>query len=127
MAHGEGREAVSWYWDREVWSDGPSTPTTDEPVRNEPQVTLFFSGEDPAVTRTAVDACRIEGWPAEVGRDGEFAVRVPKMRVVRLLRRMNRLGIRPARISIRSAEILPAQVEAIRQVLGTATIIDVVG
>lgn len=117
---------MSWYWDREDGSDGPSMPTTHEPARTEPQVALFFSGDDAAVARTALDVSGVEGWIANVSRDGEVDVSVPEMRVVRLLRHLDGRGIRPTRISIRSAEVLPAQIEGIRQVLGTATVIDVI-
>ena len=118
---------MSWYWDREDRNDGPSM-TTDEPVRTEPQVVLFFSANDPEVARTAVVVCGTEGWPANVSRDGEVAVRVPEMRVVGLLRRLDGRGIRPTRVSMRLARSPSgARIEGIRQVVGTATVIDVIG
>ncbi len=78
---------------------------------------VFQTGDSAAAA--AVDLCRLHGWAAEVLRpaDGDL-VAVPATKAVRVLEMLGRRGQRPHAIVVRGSELLPAQVEGIRQASG---------
>lgn len=110
------------------WSPdaGPRASFADGGLAGYAVVTLDFV-DDSASMAVALQLCRLEGWPVEVAWDCATELTVPELITVRLLRRLAREGRAPSRISVRAAELLPAQIEGLRQAVASGTRVELIG